>query len=55
MPEAMNETTHTLLQTGKEMRIRDAVHPPPVRDMTNAYNTTARAFRSDYILKRFVF
>ena len=47
MPEAMKEATHALLQTGDHMRSYDAVHPPPVRDMTNAYDSNARAFRSD--------
>ena len=47
MPEAMKEATHTLLQRGPKMRTRDAVHPPPVRDLTNAFDTHARAFRSD--------
>ena len=30
------------------MRTLDAVHPPSVLDMTNAYDTIARAFRRDY-------
>ena len=47
MPEAMQEATHTLLQRGPKMRTRDAVHPPPVRDLTNAFDTHARAFRMD--------
>ena len=47
MPEAMKEATHTLLQKGPSMQTRDAVHPPPVRDLTNAFDTHARAFRSD--------
>ena len=47
MPEAMQEATHTLLQRGPSMRTRDAVHPPPVRDLTNAFDTHARAFRTD--------
>ena len=29
------------------MRSYDAVHPPPVRDMTNAYDSNARAFPND--------
>ena len=47
MPEAMQEATHTLLQRGPSMRTRDAVHPPPVCDLTNAFDTHARAFRTD--------
>ena len=47
MPEAMKEATHALLQTGDHMRRVDAIHPPSVRDMTNAYDSSARAFRSD--------
>ena len=47
MPEAMKEATHALLQKGPAMRTRDAVHPPPVRDLTNAFDTNARAFRTD--------
>ena len=47
MPEAMKEATHALLQTGDHMRSLDTVHPPPVQDMTNAYDSNARAFRSD--------
>ena len=47
MLEAMKEATHALLQTGDHMRRYDAIHPPSVRDMTNAYDSTARAFRSD--------
>ena len=33
MPEAMKVATHSLLQTGEKMWIRDAVHPPFVKDM----------------------
>ena len=44
MPEAMKEATHALLQTGDDMRRVDAIHPPSVRDMTNTYNRSARAF-----------
>ena len=44
MPEAMKETTHALLQTGDHMRRVDAIHPPSVNDMTNAYDSSARAF-----------
>ena len=47
MPEAMKEATHALLQTGDHMRRLDAIHPPSVRDMTNAYDSTARAFQCD--------
>ena len=47
MSEAMKEATHALLQTGDHMCSYDAVHPPPVQDMTNAYDSNARAFRSD--------
>ena len=47
MPEAMKEATHVLLQTCDNMRTLDAVHPPSRRDMTNAYDSTTRAFRSD--------
>ena len=44
MPEAMKEATHALLQTGDHMRRYDAIHPPSVRDMTNAYDSTVRAY-----------
>ena len=48
MPEAMKEATHALLQTGDHnMQRVNAIHPPSVRDMTNAYNSTARAFQRD--------
>ena len=47
MPEAMKEATHTLLHRGATMRMYDAKHPPPVRDLTNAFDSTARVFRSD--------
>ena len=47
MPEAMREATHALLQTGDHMRTLDAVHPPSRQDMTNAYDSTTRAFCSD--------
>ena len=47
MPDAMKETTHTLIQTGKKIYMVDAVHPPSVHDMTNAYDSTGRAFQSD--------
>ena len=47
MPEAMKEATYALLQTGDNMRRVDPVHPPSVRDMTNAYDSTARAFQRD--------
>ena len=47
MPEAMKEATHALFQKGPAMRTRDAVHPPPIRDLTNAFDTNARAFRTD--------
>ena len=47
MPEAMKEATHSLLQRGEKMRTYDVKHPPSVRDMTNAYDTHARGFRSD--------
>ena len=49
MSEAMKEATHALLQiqTGDHMRRVDAIHPPSVRDMTNAYDSSARAFQSD--------
>ena len=44
MPEAMKEATHALLQTGDHMRRLDAIHPPSVRDMTNAYDSTAKPY-----------
>ena len=44
--EVMKEATHALLQTGDHMRTLDAVHPPSVHDMTNAYYSTTRAFCS---------
>ena len=44
MPEAMKEATHALLQTGDHMRRYDAIHPPSVRDMTNAYDSSASTF-----------
>ena len=47
MPEAMQEATHTLLQRGPSMRTYAAVHPPPVCDLTNAFDTCARAFQTD--------
>ena len=47
MPEAMKEATHSLLQRGEKMRTYDVKHPPSVRDMTNAYDTHARSFRTD--------
>ena len=47
IPEAMKEGTHALLQTGDNMRTLNAVHPPSVRNMTNAYDSTIRAFRSN--------
>ena len=46
--DAMKEATYALLQTGEKMPMVDAVHPPYVRNMTNAYDSTARAFQSDY-------
>ena len=46
MPEAMKEATHALLQTGDHRHSLDAVHPPSVRDMTNAYNCFAGLGRS---------
>ena len=45
--EAMKEATHTLLQRGPLMQADDAKHPPPVRDLINAYNTHTRAFQSN--------
>ena len=47
MPEAMKEATHSLLQRGAIMRTRDAIHPPPVRDMTNAFDIYVTAFQTD--------
>ena len=47
MPEAMKEATHTLLQRGPSMRTYAVEHPPPVHDLTNAYDTHARKFRTD--------
>ena len=42
--EAMKEATHALLQRGDTMRTYYSKHPPAVRDLTNAYDTHARAF-----------
>ena len=47
MLDTMKEATHSLLQNGKHMCIVAAIHPPSVLDMTNAYDSTARAFQSD--------
>ena len=47
IPEAMKEATHALLQRGATMQTYDAKHPPAVRNLTNAFDTHTRAFRSD--------
>ena len=47
MPKAMKEATHSLLQRGVKMQTYDVKHPPPVRNMTNAYDTHTRAFQID--------
>ena len=47
MPEAMKEATYALLQRGDKMQTKDPVHPPAVCDITNVYDTYARAFQSD--------
>ena len=39
--EVMKESTHALLQRGHLMCTYDHIHPPSVRDMTNAYDTNA--------------
>ena len=48
IPEATKEATHTLLQRGPTMQAYDTQHPPPIRDLTNAYDTYTRAFQSDF-------
>ena len=45
MLDAMKEAIHALLQTDDHMCTLDAFHPPYVCDMTNAYDSTARAFQ----------
>ena len=40
MPEAMEETKKSLLQTGGNMRMIDTVHSPSILDMVNAYDST---------------
>ena len=47
MPDVIKEATYSLLQNGKKMRMVDAIHLSSVCDMTNTYDSTARAFRSD--------
>ena len=47
MLETMKEATHALFQTGDHMRTLDAVHPPSVRDKTNVYDSTTRAYERD--------
>ena len=44
MPEAMKEATYSLHQSGVKMCTYDVKHLPPIRNMTNAYDTHARAF-----------
>ena len=48
MPKVMKEATHSLLKRGVIMETYDAKHPPPVCDMTNAYDIHRRAFLSDF-------
>ena len=47
MPEAVKEAAHAMLQKGETMRKLAPVHPPFVRDLTNAFDTSTRNFRSD--------
>ena len=47
MPEAVKEAAHAMLQKGQTMRKLASVHPPFVRDLTNAFDTSIRNFRSD--------
>ena len=44
MSEAMKEATHALLQRGPSIQTRDPIHPPPIHNLTNVYNTHTQAF-----------
>ena len=46
MPEAIKEAAHSLFQRGVKIHTYVVKKPPPVRDITNAYNTHARAFQT---------
>ena len=47
MPEAVREAAHAMLQKGETMRKLAPIHPPFKRDLTNAFDTSVRNFRSD--------
>ena len=47
MPEAVKEAAHAMLQKGETMRKLAPVHPPFVRDLTNAFDTSIRNFWSN--------
>ena len=47
MPEAVREAAHAMLQKGETMRKQAPIHPPFKRDLTNAFDTSVRNFRSD--------
>jgi hypothetical protein len=48
MPMCVKELAHALMQSGDDMRVREAGHPLYTRDMTNVFDLgTGQAVRSD--------